>query len=227
MQRLERDEPVYDLVADAVRRAIVTRSGNRVRGYARSEKNGGILVPWESSLERLAIVRLEFDPKYAQYQSFQKCIQIPSGPSGPFDTYPDLSAWTVLKQFQLIEVKDERQASQIDVAARLYAAECYLPELSATYLVWTDSLLKREPLVTHLELLWHFRRPGERRRLLAMMRQRGLYQADAKLTLSELAVELDRPIDLIRLMANDILAVDLTRSPLGSDSATLNLADAP
>ncbi len=88
--------------------------------------------------------------------------------------------------------------------------------------MWTDALLKAEPLATHLELLWFFRRRGERTRLAANLRERGLLNQDLQTTFAELASALGGTLDLIRLMANDLLLFDLRKSPMASDAVVLN-----
>lgn len=128
-------------------RAIVTRSGRRLRGYLKR-------LPWESPLERdaLFVLHAERSFKVVKTQPYEVIY---------FDGrttrkhYPDILAEKAGRQL-VIEVKRDRDAldpelfRRTEIMTRIFANE------GQTYLLFFEKHIRKEPRLSNAKDLFHF-----------------------------------------------------------------------
>ena len=193
------------------KRRVVTGSKAAPSGYHPSMKSNA-LVPWESSLERDALQRLELDRTIKVFRAHQTEVTV-SGPGGPFKTYPDIEAETTDGDIKVIEVKPLRRAQHPEVAVRLEAIRQHYAAQGTDYVVLTEVELRADGVDCQINELIEFRKPGERDRLSQMPEVMVALYTPLPETLEDLAEALGSWRMVKALIANDILAIDI-RNPL-------------
>lgn len=193
------------------KRRVITGSKAAPSGYHPSRKSNA-LVPWESSLERDALQRLELDRTIKVFRAHQTELTV-SGPDGPFKTYPDIEAETTDGDIKVIEVKPFRRAQHPEVAARLEAIRQHYAAQDTDYVVLTEVELRADGVDCQINELIEFRKPGERDRLSQMPEVMVALYTPLPETLEDLAEALGSWRMVKALIANDILAIDI-RNPL-------------
>lgn len=202
------------------KRKVVTRSGEGMRGYFPSFKNPKP-IPWESLLERTALLVFEFDPKVLALDSYQIEVTI-DGPEGAFSTFPDIITWDHAPKSHLWEVKPNRKAADPRIASRLRWAKDFLESQGQLYDVLLGKDLLRQPRLDLLNELVHYRRRFERDRLRELPAYRTLCAGERLLTLGQLASEVGSWNEVVRMCANSLLLFnpdqpltpDLTAQPI-------------
>lgn len=133
-------------------RKVVTRSGKRFRGKSPSAKLGR-MVHWESLLERDAILHLEYHPLVISYQE-QPSVEVYYDAVGAAHRYvPDFLVVFSDGAELCIEVKPSRQLKKQEIRNKLGAVAVRFEELGREFRVWTEDLIRREPLFSNLKAL--------------------------------------------------------------------------
>ncbi len=202
------------------KRRVITRSGARVRGYFASVKSYR-LIPWESPLEREALVIAEFDPRISRMREHQQLIEI-DDEEDAFDAYPDFVFEYEDADPLIVEVKSERHARDPEIQARLTRVAQHIELQGGRYEVQLESQIRRLPRLETLEHLLTFRRPGapshliERRGVAELLRWSGqfpLYAASQRLQ--------SRPL-VLQLIANDLLHANFDEEFTNAAVLTVN-----
>jgi len=188
------------------KRKVVTRSGEGMRGYFPSLKNPDP-IPWESLLERTALLIFEFDPQIVAVASYQTEITV-EGPEGDFSTYPDFRTWDREQLPHLWEIKPNSKAANPKVANRLRWTKEFLASIGQRYDVLLGKDLLRQPRLDLLNELRHYRRSFERDRLRALPVYRSLCASRQPMTLGQLATELGGWNEVVRMCANSLIWFD-------------------
>lgn len=194
------------------KRKVVTRSGSMPRFLYPSLKSNR-LIPCESGLEFASNDQHEFDPKVAYYSEHQSQETI-EGANGPFNAFPDTQRFTRAGFCEIVEVKSESKLADPKTKSRLDDIHRHYAKNDVQYMVWTERELHRNNVHHQLEELRELRKPGERRRLLAMPEVSSALSQQLPETLEALAEVLGGWKLVKRLLANDILAVDIN-DPFG------------
>ena len=202
------------------KRRVITRSGARVRGYFASVKSYR-LIPWESPLEREALVIAEFDPRISRMREHQQLIEIDEEEDA-FDAYPDFVFEYEDADPLIVEVKSERHARDPEIQARLSRVAQHIELQGGRYEVQVESQIRRLPRLETLEHLLTFRRPRafaqliERSGVAELLRWSGefpLYAAIQRLQ--------SRPL-VLQLIANDMLHVNFDEALTNAAVLTVN-----
>lgn len=143
-----------------VTRKVVTRSGRGIRGYFPSRKMR-CMVPWESLLERDAILLLEFSPGVQSYQAQPEIILYPHGDEIR-RYFPDFEISTGSGINVQIEVKTSEQLAKPKMAEKYRTIATHYQSAGRQFRILTDLEIRREPLHTNLKMLMrHSRHDGE------------------------------------------------------------------
>lgn len=197
-------------------RKVITRSGARVRGYFWSHKSRK-LIPWESILERKALLVMDSNPKIALIQSYQRKTFIEDG-GGGFTAYPDFIAYFDDGSSEIVEVKADSALRDADVLRRLSLIATHFSALGRRYRVMAEAEINLQPRLKNLETLETHRRPG----LAARLSQDPLVQTLLKLpssttTLGFIQSRMGNVARAYELVANGLLLADLDK-PLDSSA---------
>ncbi len=201
-------------------RKVITRSGARVRGYFASLKSNR-LIPWESPLEREALVIAEFDPRIVRMREHQQLIEI-NAEEDAFDAYPDFVFEYEDADPLIVEVKSDRHARDPETQARLTQIARHIELQGGRYEVQLEKEIRRLPRLETLEHLLTFRRPRaiahliERSGVAELLRWSGefpLYAATQRLQ--------SRPL-VLQLIANDMLHANFEEELANSALLTVN-----
>lgn len=133
-------------------RKVVTRSGKRFRGKFPSTKMGR-MVHWESLLERDAILHLEYHPLIVRYQE-QPSIETYYDAMGCTHKYvPDfLVVLSDGTEFNL-EIKPSNKLIKPEIRHKLGSVALRLEEQKRGFRIWTEEVIRREPLFSNLKTL--------------------------------------------------------------------------
>ena len=197
------------------KRKVITRSGARVRGLFASLKSER-LIPWESALERDALLVKEFDRTVRRMREFQECLQIRTSDAA-FDAYPDFLVEPFDGPPFLVEVKSDVDASDENVRQRLHLVAAHLAEASQQYVVWCERDIRLQPRLSTLEMLITFRRPGADSVLRSQSDIAHLLADEPATTFALAARRLGCRSRVLQLIANDLLSTDLSH-PISDDS---------
>jgi hypothetical protein len=189
------------------KRKVVTRSGSMPRFLYPSLKSNR-LIPCESGLEFASNDQHEFDPNVAHYSEHQSHETI-EGAAGPFDAFPDTKRFTRAGLCEIVEVKSESKLADPKTKTRLDDIRRHYASDGVPYMVWTERELHRNSVHRQLEELREFRKPGEHRRLLEMPEVSAALSQPLPKSLEDLAELLGGWKLVKRLLANDILVVDI------------------
>lgn len=195
-----------------MKRTVVTRSGSAPRFMYVSLKSNR-LIQCESALEFTSNDRHEFDPNVGYYSEHQGQENI-EGADGRFKAYPDTQRFTRAGFCEIVEVKSESKLADPKTKSRLDDIHRHYAKNDVQYMVWTEREIHRNNVHHQLEELRELRKPGERRRLLAMPEVSSALSQQLPETLEALAEVLGGWKLVKRLLANDILAVDIN-DPFG------------
>jgi len=202
------------------KRKVITRSGARTRGYFPSVKSNR-QIPWESPLERDALLVAEFNPRVLRMQEHQRRIAIDST-GDPFVAFPDFIFDFEDEAPLTVEVKSDLDFRDPETQARLAQVANHLSRLGERYWVWTESDIRRSPRLELLEELLTFRRPGadvylrERPGVAEVLRWSGSFSLIAA------SKRVQSRSLILQLIANDLLLADLDRPFVDSTILIVN-----
>lgn len=144
-------------------RKVVTRSGRGVRGYSPSVKMGSS-IPWESTLERDAILIFELSTNVENYYAQPEKIFFElDGVMRAY--YPDFKLELVDGTLLYIEVKPKGKLSEPHIKQRMQAIKAYYEKSGASFLTIDEYEIRSEPRLTNLKLLSYHVSNGEQDRL--------------------------------------------------------------
>lgn len=132
-------------------RKAVTRSGRGVRGYRASLKMRN-MIPWESTLERDAILILEFSHDVKNYFAQPQKFYFYEHDQQKF-CFPDFRADGANQDTTHIEVKPLAKLKCPILRARLAAIKRAHEQQNIDYQIWDETFIRKEPRLTNLKLL--------------------------------------------------------------------------
>lgn len=132
-------------------RKAVTRSGRGVRGYSASLKMRK-MIPWESTLERDAILHLEFSQGIKNFWAQPQKFFFYENDQQKF-CYPDFRAEGADRALTHIEVKPSSKLKCAVLRARLDEIKRAHEQQGIDYQIWDETFIRREPRLTNLKLL--------------------------------------------------------------------------
>lgn len=194
------------------KREVVTRSGSAPRFLYASLKSNR-LIPCESELEFISNDRHEFDPNITFYSEHQREEAI-EGTEGAFNAFPDTERFTRDGVHEVVEIKSESKLANSKTKVRLDDIRRHYEKDDAPYIVWTERELHSNGVHRQLEELREFRKPGEHHRLLSLPEVNAVLSQPLPSSLEDLAELLGGWQLVKRLLANDILVVDIN-DPFG------------
>ena len=194
------------------KRKVITRSGACVRGYFWSHKSRK-LIPWESQLERRALLVLDSDSRVAWIREYQQETLIGDGEES-FTAYPDYIVGHQDGTEEIVEVKSDLALKSMEVALRLSLVGLHFKRLGTSYRVLAESEICRQPRLANLEALATYRRPRAMARLLMDCRVQELRKLRSSTTLGYVTSRFGNAAQAHELIANGILRANL-EEPLG------------
>lgn len=139
-------------------RKVVTRSGRKIRGHFPSLKMGH-MVPWESLLERDAILMFEFSHGVRTFRAQpEEVVYVHDDTTRRY--YPDFEVTGKSGRLIHLEVKPEAMLARPDVAQKLRAVADHYRRQGRDYRILTDRTIRRDPLHRNLTLLGRFLKPA-------------------------------------------------------------------
>lgn len=199
-------------------RNAVTRSGRGIRGYYPSTKMG-LMIPWESLLERDAILIFEFSPGVQSYRAQPELILYPHG-DRVCRYFPDFEISTAGGINVQIEVKTSAHLAKPKNAEKYRAIAAYYQSVGRNFRILTELETRREPLHSNLKILMrHHRHNGELTGALSDVAK--LLQKEAR-PLQDLGLETEI---VWRLLAHGDLHCDLTQPVTASTLISLPQGD--
>lgn len=141
-------------------RKVVTRSGRTVRGYFPSRKMG-TMIPWESLLERDAILLLEFSPEVLKYRG--QPARVPFQLNGVIKhCIPDFEVEFTDGLISHIEVKPAKKLAKPEIAIRYAAIRAHYETTDIWYQILTEKELRNPVRLENFQLLgYHLPRPED------------------------------------------------------------------
>ncbi len=140
-------------------RKVVTRRGRRFRGYFPSAKLGR-MVPWESLLERDAILLLEFSPGVISYEAQPVVVHYSDGVQIR-EYYPDFEVVLGCGSVVHLEIKPTDRLANPEVASKFRAVASHYAARHREFRVLTEEDIRREPRLVNLRnLAYLVGRPG-------------------------------------------------------------------
>jgi hypothetical protein len=189
------------------KRKVITRSGARVRGYFWSYKSRKS-IPWESPLERKALLVMDSDPRIASIADYQLENEIEDGREN-FIAYPDFLVHYVDGTSEIVEVKCDAALEDKEVRRRLNLVEPHFRRLGVPYRVMAEAEICRQPRLKNLETLATYRRPGLATVLAGDASVRALLNLNSSTTLGYVASRLGNMARAHQLIAIGLLRADL------------------
>ncbi len=134
-------------------RTVITPSGGIMRGKFPSRKNGR-MVHHEGMLELAAVYLFEASPAIDSYREQPKQITYPDGDRVRKYT-PDFEL--ILKDGSIVwvEVKPLSSQAHDDVKHKLKQVAMHMSRSGITYVVLDDHVLRQEPRLSNVKLIWH------------------------------------------------------------------------
>lgn len=132
-------------------RKAVTRSGRGVRGYSASLKMRK-MIPWESTLERDAILILEISHQVKNYSAQPQKFYFYENDQQKF-CYPDFRAEGLDRKLTHIEVKPSSKLKCPVLRARLEEIRKAHEQQGIDYQIWDETFIRKEPRLANLKLL--------------------------------------------------------------------------
>jgi hypothetical protein len=137
-------------------RKVVTRSGRKIRGHFPSLKMGQ-MVPWESLLERDAILLFEFSQGVRTFRAQpEEVIYVDEDTTRRY--YPDFEIIGNSGRVIHLEVKPEAMLARPDVARKLRAVADHYRRQGRDYRILTERSIRRDPLHRNLAVLARYQR---------------------------------------------------------------------
>ncbi len=152
-------------------RKVVTRSGRSIRGYFPSRKMKA-MVPWESTLERDAILLLEFSPEVVRYRAQPVRTTFTMNGTSKY-CVPDFEAEFADGLVSHIEVKPSKKLENPEIADR-YAAikRHYEKNTDIWYQILTERELRKKTRLKNLRrLAYHLPKIQDEQDLLDAIQQ--------------------------------------------------------
>lgn len=140
-------------------RTVITSSGGIMRGKFPSRKNGR-MVHHEGMLELAAVYLFEASPEIDSYREQPLQITYPDGDRIRKYT-PDFELTLKDGSTVWIEVKPMSSLAHDDVRHKLKQIALHLERSGITYVVLDDRVLRQEPRLSNIKLIWH-RAPAHR-----------------------------------------------------------------
>lgn len=157
-------------------RKVITRSGRGVRGYFPSRKMG-MMIPWESLLERDAILLLEFSPEVVRYESQPAKIAFQMN-GAVSHCIPDFAAEFTDGLVSHIEVKPSKKLEKPEIASRYAAIKAHYEKTDIWYQILTEKELRNKVRLKNLRLLaYHLPRIEDERELMDAQQQLSILPA--------------------------------------------------
>lgn len=192
------------------KRKVITRSGARVRGYFASFKSRR-LIPWESLLERDALLVMEFDDEILAMREFQEQVAIES-PYGQFSAYPDFHTELTTGHSEIVEVKADFALLELDVQRRLSYVGAHFAQNLQRYRVLSEAEIRQQPRLSNLELLVSYRRPPWCRGIAPQLEAsaRDLFVYGGSTTLQKLSETVGGKARALQFIANGLARINLS-----------------
>lgn len=140
-------------------RKVVTRSGRGFRGYFPSKKLNR-MVEYESLLERDAIYLFEFSPGIVSYQEQPELI-LYEHECRARKYYPDFEVIFKTGKPLHVEVKPEQKLKCSKLADKFKAIHQRYQSHEANFLIFTDVLIRQNPLLSNLKTIAQVRNHPE------------------------------------------------------------------
>jgi hypothetical protein len=168
------------------------------------------LIPWESQLERDAMLVLEFDPKVAWFREHQEHVFIDTWPDD-FSAYPDLVTFLGSSESAIVEVKADAALRDPALRARLNRVEAHFESQGVGYRILAEAEIRQQPRLKNLETLITYRRPLARMHLTREPQVQRLLNWPHSTTLDSVTRFLGGPARAFQLIANGFLETDLAQ----------------
>lgn len=183
----------------------VTRSGRGVRGHFPSRKMGE-MIPWESLLERDAILLLEFSPDIIRYTA--QPARIPFSLDGEIKhCIPDFEAEFADGLITHIEVKPAKKLAKPEIDYRYKAIAKQYETSNIWYQILTEKELRPRARLSNLRLLaYHMPRIEDEAELMDAQQRLSVLPAR---TIAGAAAVLGDIKLVYRLMAANYLSCNL------------------
>lgn len=139
-------------------RKVVTRRGIHIRGKFPSYKMSKI-VSWESQLERLCVLYLEYSRGVLQFEEQPLELKYVDQSGVERVTVPDFGLLMRDGSRVLVEVKPARKLTQGELRDRLDRAKAAAQKIGYRYLIVTEETLFQEPIRSNLQNLVYDRPP--------------------------------------------------------------------
>lgn len=140
-------------------RKVVTRSGRKIRGHFPSLKMGQ-MVPWESLLERDAILLFEFSHGVRTFRAQpEEVIYVDEDTTRRY--YPDFEITGNSGRVIHLEVKPEAMLARPDVSKKLRAVADHYRRQGRDYRILTEKIIRRDPLHRNLSVLSRYLRADD------------------------------------------------------------------
>ncbi len=152
-------------------RKVVTRSGRSIRGYFPSRKMRA-MVPWESTLERDAILLLEFSREVVRYKAQPTRTTFSMNGANKY-CIPDFEAEFTDGLISHIEVKPAKKLEKPEIAERYAAIKKHYDEKTDIwYQILTERELRKKTRLKNLRrLAYHLPKIHDEQDLLDAMQQ--------------------------------------------------------
>jgi hypothetical protein len=138
-------------------RRVVTPSKGRVVGRMYSCKSQK-LVPWESQLERDAMLLLDLTPEVVGYESQPMWLLYSWGGKERL-YYPDILLETAHGE-KVVEIKPADKLLEHGVLSRFAAIRSVLEEKGYAFEIWTEEQIYAQPRWSNVLMLQHYRLLG-------------------------------------------------------------------
>ncbi|WP_313301372.1 TnsA endonuclease N-terminal domain-containing protein [Diaphorobacter sp.] len=157
-------------------RTVITPSGGIMRGKFPSRKTGR-MVHHEGMLELAAVYLFEASSSIDSYREQPVQITYPDGDRIRRYT-PDFELALKDGSTVWVEVKPRSSLAHDDVKHKLAQVAVHMRRSGKTYVVLDDSVLRQEPRLSNIKLIWHMapaHRPTRERAHLALTEHAGLF----------------------------------------------------
>lgn len=189
-------------------RKVVTRSGKGIRGFNPSAKMG-VMIPWESTLERDAFLLFEITTAVFRYYAQPEKIQFEL--NGTIHHYfPDAKLELLDGSFVYVEIKPRARLDKPEIRARMEAIRKYYESRPHTkFLVMDEHEVRAEPRLTNLKLLAYHLPGGDREEISTWLQSLHLLTPR---TIAGVASVLGDIRIAYRMIAQGFLQCDLSQS---------------
>lgn len=193
-------------------RKVVTRRGRRFRGYFPSHKLGR-MVPWESFVERDAILLLEISSGVVSYKAQPTVIYYFDG-SKFRKYYPDFEVVLSDGSMFHLEIKLAEELKKPELKTKFRLIASHYQNIGFGFKIVTEEDLRREPLLSNAQTLAYLR--SKRSRPLPSPTKLYSDLGIDIISFAEAEALLGRDT-ILHLIAHGLLACDLSQ-PLSGDT---------